>query len=164
MKEIQVPELAMTCQSLDSAFDSVFGPDTLARVHGPSTRVEPFKNNERTFTFDIDVSSVPRMLRCFFCGPRMRVTTRQTMERSRNDIRVTNHIKMHVVGAELFRVKPTFWLDRKSSQGIVVLGGIVQHEASLPPPLRGIAERFMAAHSERELRRFEQVLRERGAL
>lgn len=166
MRCLRIPEYRMLAPTLQAAFDDVFSPATVREVHGPSTRVGPFADGSRTLTFDIDVSNVPLPIRCFFCGRRARVTTVQTVHRAPDELRVTNSINMHFVGAELFSVQPTFWLrrSRDDDRGVVVLGGEVGHAAKLPPLVRGLAERFMAAHSERELRAFERVLQRRGAL
>jgi len=166
MKLLAVPALRLTATTLPDALDAVFGQDTLRRVHGPSvTGAFDFgPDGRRAFDFEVDVSAVPAPIRCFFCGPRLRVTTAQTLARPEPSAcwRVSNSIRMHFVGSELFRIRPEFELTRHED-GRIVVAGTVRHDASLPPPLSGIAERFMAAHSERELRRFARELRLTGA-
>ena len=160
MKLLQVPPLTLSCASSHAALAAVFSPDTLREVHGPGTHVGAFVGGRRTLCFDVDVSRVPRPIRCFFCGPRLRVTTAQTVTAAPAGLDVTNDITMHFVGSELFAVRPTFSL--RDHDGRVTVSGRVQHHARLPWPLRGIAESFMAAHSERELLKFKRVLQRRG--
>lgn len=163
MREIRVPELTLRAGHLDAAFGQVFGPGTVRAFHGPTTVVGDFVDDKREFTFELGVDRVPAPIRYLFCGSRLRVTTRQTLECGTDTKTVTNDIKMHFVGAELFGVKSAFSV-RRDDDSSVRLAGMVRHSARLPPPLRGIAERFMAAHSERELRRFAEVLRARSVL
>lgn len=153
---------------LEQGWRAVWGEATLRRVHG-EVRFEEAGGHDapcdtRTYTFSVDVSAVPWVLRCFFCGPRLRVTTRQTLERRPGAWLVRNDLKMHFMGSELFRVEPTFLLthDTGEPHGLngLTLRGAVAHHARLPPPLAGIAERFMERHSERELRRFQAAVEE----
>lgn len=163
MRVLDVPPLRLRADTLQGALEAVFSQRVLRRVHGDDLVAPPFKNDERAFTFGVDVSGVPRPLRCFFRGSRVHVTTRQEVRRDqrRRLVTVTNYIKMHFVGAELFRVQPAFELGNDGGGGIT-LGGRVRHTALLPWPLKGVAERFMCTHSERELRRYADVLRECG--
>lgn len=162
MKQLDVPRLRLRCDTLDAAVEAVFGADTLRKVHGDGLRADPFVDGQRTFRFDVDVSAVPAPLRVFFSGSKLGVTTRQTLTKRDDHWRVTNQLKMHFVGAELFRIRPCFDLTRNAADGTVSIGGAVRHDASLPRPFSGIAERFMAGHSERELRRFAEVLTASG--
>lgn len=151
---------------MEGALEAVFGVDVLRRVHGPSLRGEgPFDaRGKRAFKFAVDVSAVPAPIRRFFCGKRMRITTRQTLaKKAPDDWTITNALKMHFLGAELFKIRPQFWL-REGTDGTVSLGGRVQHDARLPPPLCHIAEDFMALHTARELHRFAAHPREAGVL
>lgn len=165
MKLLEVPPLELRLGlDLTEAVDLVFSRDVLRRVHGPDTAVPPFVAGRRTFEFGVDVSAVPRPLRMFFSGSRLRATTRQVLlRRLRDECVVVNHVKMHFVGAELFRIEPTFTL-RRDFRGGVTLDGAVRHTALLPWPLKGMAERFMASQSEKELRAYADVLRDYGAV
>ncbi len=160
MRSLDVPPLRLCADTVQGALDAVFSQRVLRRVHGPDLVAPPFVDDGRTFTFGVDLRAVPRPLRCFFRGSRVQVTTRQEVRRDRRRATVTNHIKMHFVGSELFRVQPAFELCQ--ADGGVTLGGCVRHTALLPWPIKGVAERFMCAHSERELRRYAEVLRECG--
>lgn len=163
MKSTDVPPLDLGRQTLDAAFQTVFGEEVLRRVHGESLTIDTFDaSNQRTLSFAIDVSKVPSLIRRFVCGRQMRVTTRQTLAHlTPQHWQITNAVKLHCVASELFRVAPVFWLQQ-SQDGHVRLGGCVKHTACLPPPLKGIAERFMASKSERELRLFAGQLQGDG--
>lgn len=163
MKQLVLPRTRLLgVKDMDAALDAVFGPAMLRRVHGPTTRVGSFDaEGTREFQFRVAVDAVPLLIRRFFCGTELAVTARQTLRREPATCTVTNQLKLHFVGAELFRLRPQFWVQRDADDGLS-LGGVVRHTAVLPPPLSGIAESFMAAHTRRELLHFEQCLREEG--
>lgn len=160
-----LPRTRLRDQSdLHSALHAVFGPDMLRRVHGAGTRVGEFVGGKRAFKFVVAVDNVPAPIRRFFCGSSLRITTKQTLDqRDAAKWIVTNHMKLHFVGAEFFKLRPTFWLERDQDGGIS-LGGTVRHDAVLPPPLNGIAEGFMMLHSQKELQHFARCLYEAGVL
>lgn len=143
----------------EQAFEAVFGPETLHVVHGPSVRVSPWDDaGRRTVRFGIDVHAVPAEIRRFFCGNHLRVTTRQQLRKAPDQWTVKNSMKMHFLGAELFKVSPQFVLAI-GSDGAVRFTGTVKHRALLPPPLKGLAEGVMAEHSRRELERYAVAAR-----
>lgn len=155
---LTLPPVDLGDRSLDSALDLVFGGVTLAAVHGDSLRgTTAFVNGTRQFSFDVDVAGVPCVIRKLFCGgPTMRVTTHQTLvSRGPDEWRITNKIKLHVIGAELMVIEPVFWLHRDAEHCRTTMGGGVRHAARLPPPLSWLAVRCMATHSEEELRKFK---------
>ena len=156
MRQVVIPVTPLRCGSLAQAFDQVFGPRMIRKVHGESTRVSPFVHGRRTIQFCVDVGKVPLPIRTFFCGGSLRVTADQTVHKTDTKWDITNCVTMHFVGSELFRMKPAFWLDTES--GHVYLGGTVRHDAVLPYPLNKIAEGFMARRSEHELRHFARCL------
>lgn len=162
MRQLVLPPVRVKRASMDSAFDAVFGPAMLRRVHGPSTRVGDFKDGKRAFKFRVDVSDVPPPIRRFFCGKELGITTTQKLTMTDTRWDVTNRLKLHFVGAELFSLKPAFYLE--ATDGGIFLGGAVRHSAVLPPPLNGVAEAFMMANSERELRHFGACLAEAGVI
>lgn len=166
MRVLVVPPVRVKRDSLPSAFDAVFGPAMLRRVHGPDTQVGLFDKNQRRFSFRVAVPEVPPQIRRFFCGTDLKVTTRQHLGISSTKWQVTNKMKLHFVGSEFFKLRPVFWLEeRAAGDGVeVYLGGSVRHDAVLPPPLNGIAEAFMMASSEKELRHFGQCLAEAGVV
>lgn len=162
MKQLLLPTIPLKqCRDLDGALRAVFGPQMLRRVHGPGTKAGDFDaRGRRTFKFSVKVDSVPPPIRRFFCGSELGVTTRQTLDKESGDRwTVTNKMKLHFVGAEFFKLRPAFWLER-GVDGVVSLGGAIRHDAVLPPPLNGIAEDFMVLNSKRELLHFARCLHE----
>lgn len=165
MKQLILPRTRLAGQrDMDGALHAVFGPGMLRKMHGPSTKAGTFDaHNKRVFKFTVAVDSVPLPIRKFFCGSQLGVTTRQTLERSADKFTITNRMKLHFVGAEFFKLRPVFWLEREQDGG-VSLGGLVRHDAVLPPPLNGIAENFMMLNTRRELLHFAKCLHEEGLL
>lgn len=165
MRQLVLSAVPVRRPCLQSAKEAVFGPEMLRRVHGPSLRFQTGEDTAhgRVFGFDVDVGDVPAPIRVFFCGKSLRVTTTQAVTETPSKIEVTNGLKLHFVGSELFKLRPSFWLER-SPDGTVVLGGQVGHVAVLPPPLRGIAESFMLQNSERTLAHFGRCLAEAGVI
>lgn len=166
MKQLIVPRTRLRGQrDMDSALRAVFGPAMLRRVHGAGTRVGDFVDGKRSFKFTVAVDSVPAPIRKFFCGSELRVTTRQLLDQTdAAKWTVTNKMKLHFVGSELFKLRPTFWLERDPDDGNVYLGGTVRHDAVLPPPLDSIAENFMMLNTRKELVHFATCLRDAGVL
>lgn len=166
MKQLIVPRTRLRGQrDLNSALHAVFGPAMLRRMHGADTKVGDFADGKRAFRFVVGVDSVPPPIRRFFCGSQLRVTTRQTLDQTDPaKWTVTNKLKLHFVGSELFKLRPTFWLEQDPQTNDVYLGGVVRHDAVLPPPLDGIAENFMMLNTRKELVHFATCLRDAGVL
>lgn len=162
MRQLVLPPMRLKRATLDSAFDAVFGPAMLRRVHGPTTRVGDFVNGKRTFHFRVKVDTVPRVIQRFFSNAEMGVTTTQHVSKSETKWVVTNNICMHFVGSQLFSLEPMFFVEAMGDG--FVLGGTVRHRASLPPPLKGIAEAFLMRNTERELSHFCACLAEAGVI
>ncbi len=166
MKQLIVPRTRLRGQrDMATALHAVFGQAMLRRMHGPDTKASDFVDGKRSFKFTVSVDSVPPPIRRFFCGNELRVTTRQIFDQT-NPIKwtVTNRLKLHFVGSEFFKLRPTFWLERDPDDGNVYLGGMVRHDAVLPPPLDGIAENFMMLNTRKELMHFATCLRDAGLL
>lgn len=168
MKLLTLPPVRINRDSLGEAFESVFGPSMLRRVHGPDTRVGNFEDNKRRFSFKVHVGEIPPLIRRFFCGRELKVTTQQRLSTEPTKWEVTNRMKLHFVGAEFVGIKPVFWLEAcdgtEGREAGIYLGGTVRHDARFPPPLNGIAESFMIANSEKELRHFGDCLVEAGVI
>ena len=165
MKQLVLPTVPVRHTCLKSAKEAVFGPDMLRRVHGPSLQffTEEQLADKRTFRFSVDVADVPAPIRKFFCGSSLRVTTTQAVRETALKVSVSNKLKLHFVGAELFKMRPSFWLEQ-SPDGTIMLGGKVRHDAVLPPPLNGIAESFMMQNSAHTLMQFGKCLAEAGVI
>lgn len=168
MKELALPRVQLQgCADLGQALRSVFGPEMLRKMHGPDTKVGFFDDKgQRKFKFRVKVEGMPAPIRRFFCGKEMGITTRQQLDtKDDNKWTITNRLKLHFVGAEFFKLRPSFWLERDpATPGAVFLGGAVRHDAVLPPPLNGIAEDFMMLRSRAELMHFAKCLHEDGLL
>ena len=169
MKVLDVSEIVLPGKTtLQSAFDFVFSETSLKKLHGPTTKVSPWSSRSdkekevqnRTIKFEIRVDNVPADVRRFFCGKSMRLTTKQRVDRQDPKTwTIENRVRMHFMGAEFFRVKPTFVIVR-SDDGVVRIGGRIEHHAMLPPPLNVVAENFMKAHSAREIDGFVAAVTE----
>ncbi len=160
MKELAVPRVQLGHVPLEHAFKRVFGRDTLQRVHGPSLRMTDWDRaaGTRKIQFAVEMGRIPKEVARFFCGERLRVTTNQTCTRpDANTIVVSNRMRLHFLGAEMFSVRPTFRLSRDDAG--TFLTGIIEHHARLPPPLNSVVESFMVRSSRRELEKFAEVLR-----
>ena len=160
MKQITVPPtwILPPNLSLRAAFDLIFGESTLRKVHGASMSVTEWRDDRRTVKFEMPVN-VPAPIRPFFCGNSVRVTTRQTRTFDKSSsVTVTNKLRMHFVGAELFIVRPTFVITH-DPHGISVSGSVESH-ALLPPGICNIAETFMSHSAENELKKFKKVIGE----
>ena len=175
MKVLEVDPVRVG-DSMESAFDLIWSERTLRDFHGPTLSVTPWTkrdadNATRKLRFRIDVGDAPnevaRILASACGGGReMWITTRQTLSKHSADRwHVVNKIRMHFLGAELFKVKPTFVLERSSQEekekdkdGGVYLSGRISHHAVLPPIVCGIVEEFMKQRSKLEVESFAGFL------
>lgn len=142
--------------SLEDAFEAAFGHATLQHVHGPSLKLMPWKHAQRKVRFSMPVPhNIPKELARFVCGKHLRFTVSQTASRDDDDsIHIVNKVRMHFIGAELFRVQPSFVLKRNPDNQKYVVQGNVRVDAILPTPLNRIAEAFMLEHSTSEFDRW----------
>lgn len=176
------PQVLEGALDLGAAFELVFGERTLRQVHGASLRLHEWKRDEsaearhgsgaaiqhRRLAFRIDVPSVPAPVRRFFCGSSLRISVKQVATFScraadwdhsgveappPDQVEVRNRTRMHFLGAEMVRVKPSFRIfrDPDASEPRYMMEGRVEHHALLPPPLNGIVEMFMAEQSAAKL-------------
>ena len=159
MKEVKIEKTPLGFFDINKAFDIVFSDETLKLVHGDSLRVTPWNNDVRKLRFDIKLNGIPREVKAFFCGERLRVTNLQRRVLYDNSIIVNNKLKLHFFGAELFVVNPTFGIEY--NDGISYVYGNIQHKVRLPYPINAIVETFMTKNSERELAHFERVIMSR---
>lgn len=149
-----------------AAMERVFGPAALDKVHGPGRyEVTPWVNGSRHINVSVDVvGSIPPAARRFICGEVLRATIRQNARQSREgSLRCTDitcAVRMHFVGAELFKVRPSFHLrtDDADPDGRVWLSARVEHHAVLPRPFNRILEDFMAAQSAAQLYALRSVI------
>lgn len=157
MKEVIIDPQPLGKLTLPEAFDFLFSTEKLKNFHGKNTYISPWKDDKRTIRFQMDVDAVPQEVRVFFCGEKLRITTTQNVEREKTRWTVSNRVRLHFVGAELFDVRPTFCLETDKND-ITNLSCKVQHRARLPIPLNGIVERFMASQTLRELNEYKEII------
>lgn len=155
MKSLVIEPLYIGKFPLETVFENVFGNEMLRKIHGENTQITDWDNkNKRTIKFSVNVDNIPMELKRFFCGSKLRVTSRQTQDIQSNRINVNNRIKMHMVFSELFHVKPQFYLE-ETTNGIY-FGGEIKHAVVLPPPLNSLCESFMMTRSRREIELYKQ--------
>lgn len=163
MKELHIEPILLRNISLNNAFDSVFCDETLKKIHGPETKISTWENDKRIIRFSINIEKLPKEIKKFFCGSKLRITSKQTrniIKDSKNNdmITINNRIKMHFIFADFFFIKPNFYL-KNTNEGIY-FGGIIEHSAVLPPPLNSIAEIFMKSQSEKEIREYKNIIQD----
>lgn len=161
MRVIEIPKTLISPSStetpLEKTFESVFCKETLVRIHGPSVKVSNWRGNSRKVSFAVPVTNIPKEIRRFFCGDKLRVTANQTKEAADAGIRVTNRLRLHFFGAELFKIRAIFNLTQEACG--TYIHGHVEHWAYLPPPAKAVAEAFMVNSSQREMDNLSKVIR-----
>ena len=153
--------------SFDAAFGLIWSDKTLRKFHGPSLSTTPWREEKardgscvqstRKLRFVVDVVDVPAEVRAFFRGDKMRISTKQQLVKQEERWSVTNHIRMHFLGAEFIKMKPTFYLEKIADD--IYFGGRIEHHAILPPPLNGIVEGFMQRQTEKEIESFSGLIK-----
>lgn len=159
MKLVCVDRVPLPYKDLHSAFDVAFGESMLRRIHGPDYRASPWVKDKRKVEYHVDVDAVPKEMRKFFCGDRLKITTTQHRKQQQQDgnlVEVKNRMKLHCVAAEFVRVKPTFTLQQQGGQ--VLFSARIEHHAILPPPLCGIVEHFMSTNTQKHIDHYVSML------
>ena len=157
MKEFSVSNFPLGNISLEEAFHKVFSPDSLRRIHGTDMMITDWNHKlERSFQFFVDLPQIPNEIKRFFCGSRLKITTKQQMTKTENNIQVKNKIKLHVLGAEFVSVRPTFYLHHENKRSFLSIN--IEHRARFPPPLNKIIEGFMTHTSERAFETFTRLV------
>lgn len=181
MKVVHVPEIDTRCTTLPDALDAVCGGDMMRSVHGPDDllryeewgqddrrriefRVRLGGNGENSLPPEIRDRLLPSSSTDSKSDGRLHVVAHQRLERCRPDTwEVHNRLRFKVLGAELFSVRPTYWLRKDHARGgTVTLGGRVEHRARLPPPFNGVVEAFMADSTKRQLADYARHMLQRG--
>lgn len=75
---------------------------------------------------------------------------------------VRGSIRLHVLGAELIKIRPMTTVAASACTGSVMRTTVEMH-AVFPPPLCGIVEAIMADRARSEVRRFVEAVRRRVA-
>jgi len=158
MKESKIENIEIKSIDINNAFDNVFNQDTLYKLHGiEQIKISAWQNNQRIVKFRTKIDNIPLEVRRFFCGKELKVTNRQIITESTDTyINIRNKIRMHFLGAEIFHVKPYFYLQKIKDK--IYFSARIENHAILPPPLNSIAENFMAAKSQKELESFAEAL------
>jgi hypothetical protein len=189
MREVAMQALELRgVRSLREGFDLVYGERAARALQGESLLHlgdwEPKKSSrkhrrkpeaagaeagteaeaERRLSFHIALDDVPPAIGRFLASANVRVSVRQhaVWATAGDEVNVSNHTRMHFLGAEMFKVRPSFRLRvvrEGEGSDSVWLDGRIKHHAVLPPLLSLVAETFMAEQSRRQLQRLEDALR-----
>lgn len=163
MKEVILPPERIGNKTLVESFELIFSEEVLGKLHG-----EKFKSSgwfldkesgqlKRTVQFSMRVDSVPPEVRIFFCGSKLRVTTVQALTKFEDTWKVSNKMRMHFLGAELFVVKPEF--DLHFIEGVAHITTRVEHHAVMPSPINHIVEAFMSSQTKRQMKEYMDILK-----
>ncbi len=143
---------------IEDAFEAIYNADILKKLYGPSLKVTPWTDDERTLEFDLDMCDIPHEIQKIFNAPKLHVTNTQQVSRScHSKWEINNEMKLHFLGSDLLTIQPYFVLHRQGD--ITYLTGVVEHQAKLPPPLNGIAEHYMSLQTEKQLTKYKSILK-----
>ena len=153
------------CGTVGQAFDRVFGAETLEFLYGGDVRVGQWSPSHdaakrtRRIQGGMHIEGAPaEVVRFLAGGRRLRATTRQdVVVHDADAIDVTHRVRMHFLGAELVRVKPSFRL-RAQTGGPPLLDAEVRVAALFPPPIGGVIEGFMEHFARRQLAATRQLV------
>lgn len=153
--------------NLDNAFELIFGTDMMKELYGKDVDVGPWKcidesKKSRKIKGAVKMHGAPKEILKVLGGNTLRATTAQTIKTNVDEIHVDHNVKMHFLGAELVRVKPTFVLKKEENRSIFAAN--VKLDAFFPPPLNFVIEGFMANFAKNQVaivKKFSNVNRER---
>jgi len=162
MKLLELNPLDLGNISHETAYEHIFGEEMLRKFHGDEFKLKRINNTNRIIKFQVYLDNIPMELKRFFCGKNLRITTKQNISHNCQDKpntwTVTSKVRMHFLGAEFFKVKPVFLLEKKENAHIY-FSARVEHHAILPPPLNMIAEHFMHQQTEKEMNQFIELFK-----
>jgi len=161
MKLLELYPLDLGNITHEAAYEHIFGEAMLRKFHGDNFKLKHINNTNRIIKFEAHLDNIPTELKRFFCGKNLRVTTKQNLncQDQPNIWKVTSKVRMHFLGAEFFKVKPVFLLEKKENAHIY-FSAKVEHHAILPPPLNTIAEHFMHQQTQKEMNQFLELFHE----
>lgn len=167
MRDFAVAGVRLGTSVMSDAVRKTFDdPRVLSIVHGEDLDLGPWRGGVRRLAFSMNASSavpVPPEVRRIVCGDRMRTSVRQKVVRSTDDVHeVQSRVRLHVLGAELLKIRPKFALTRvlspASSVGEIEFSASVEVHAVFPSPLNRVIEAFMIAQSRHELEKYVALL------
>ena len=142
---------------LEEAFNIIFSPETLHRVHGDNISASPFINDKRTLQYKISILSMPTLLKPYLWEPYVNSTMEQKLERHKSYWNLYTSIQFHFPLGNLIAVTCKFIVFKK--HGKTYFGGYIKHEISMPL-IRDIGEHYLMQHSKREVEMFEKTIRD----
>jgi hypothetical protein len=163
MREHNIEGLDLGPVDVGRAAEVVYGEPLMKTMHGDNATIEPWRNNRRKLRVVMDSESVIPLapeVRRFVCGNKVRSTIKQKIEKNTEELHeVKSDIKLHVLGAEFFKVRSLFQLKRHPSDAKrTTFDSRVEVHAVFPPPLNHIFENFMIEHAKKDIEYYTQQM------
>jgi hypothetical protein len=159
------PIVLREATSFDDVLSRAFGKPVLDEVHGPTLRVTDWDGSgTRRVQFNMPIPpTIPRQMSRFICGRNLRFSVKQQLAAvDEAHVKLSNKVRMHFIGAEMFKVQPEFVM-RKHEDGAFSVQAHVRVDAILPHPLNRVAEAFMLEHSASEFERWARAVERRSS-
>lgn len=151
--------------TLDAVFEAAFSSHAInTELYGSSfVAATDWKGNKRTLQLQHKRAQRNNIPNIPIFGAMFRdvdvTITQHRMYTKNNEIIVASKVHAHFVGSELFRVHREIIL-RQQSDGSIWMRGAAKHKAwLLPPPLKGIAESYMANQSLNNMQKLQDLVK-----
>lgn len=156
MKLLTIHNVPVPGSNVSESLQAIYNESVLKNVHGDDYIATPWHKDKRKLQYSIIVDGAvpPEISRLVCGGDKMRVTTIQSKCISGDSLELKNRVRLHCLGAELVKIKPTFRLFKKPNEQGVFFSARIEHHAIFPAPLNHIIERFMCAQSEKHMNHY----------
>ena len=164
MRSFEMVGIPLGDRSMYEAVSLVYGDDIIRSTH-KNVQIGSWKDKMRHLEFVAALPhNLPKEIAPFFCGRSLRISVTQRVKRD-NHVKheVHNHVRLHIIGSELFCIKPRFIIRRNPNpfcarNAKTTLDAHVEVHAILPPPLCGIIENFMIKHATSDMINYTNVI------
>lgn len=150
-----IPEYDLGIHPMEKTFEVVFSDDTIRETHGDTLVTTPWEDGKRVAEYIVNIDSIPWGLKHIFGSQSIKVTVIQTLTKEQETWKVDNNIKMHFLGARLFKIESHFSLTERDDKHIYLSGAVICN-AVLLPPLNRIAESYMISQCIREVDKYTE--------
>jgi hypothetical protein len=160
MKFCELNDVDLGNLTIDQAVGITYADDVLKEVHGESLRIHRWHKSQRKLEMQMELHGVPNELKKILGGDKMRATVRQKVTHTSDTLHeVHNGVRLHILGAELVKIRPRFQLRRMDDRTFFSAKVVVH--AVFPPPLNHIAEHFMVQNASRDIHHYAAAIQKR---
>lgn len=150
MKVYDIKNISLGVIEFEKAVELAQSSEVLSQVHDNFVIVQEWRHHCRKFQIDIKIENAPIGIKQLLNSDTVKATvTEKIIELSKTKYDVRLHLKLHIFGAELLKIRPRIVLTKDCDTQEVFLSSRVEVHAVFPPPMDALTETFMIGHAEK---------------